>query len=204
MADKEASNCAWPGSDPLYISYHDKEWGIPELEDKALFAKLILDGAQAGLSWITILKKRQNYFDAFDGLDPEIMALYDEDKIQELLLNPGIVRNKLKVRAAVTNAQAYLRIVEREGSFSKYLWQFTDGKVIDNQLKNKSDYRATSPESDAMSKALKKEGFKFVGSTICYAFMEAVGMINDHLIGCECHKKCISEAKKMGLKISKR
>ena len=154
MTDNKTIRCPWPSDDPLYVSYHDLEWGIPELDDKALFAKLILDGAQAGLSWITILKKRQNYFDAFDGLDPEIMALYDEEKIQSLLLNAGIVRNKLKVRASVTNAQAYLKIVEQEGSFSKYLWQFTNGKVIVNHLKDASDYLATSPESDAMSKAL--------------------------------------------------
>lgn len=198
---KTLKRCYWPGDDPQYISYHDKEWGVPELEDKALFAKLILDGAQAGLSWITILRKRQNYFDAFDGLDPEIMASYDEEKIQELLQNPGIVRNKLKVRSAVTNAQAYLRIIEREGRFSEYLWQFTNGKVIVNHLKDMSDYKATSAESDAMSKALKKEGFKFVGSTICYAFMQAVGMVNDHLVDCFCHKKCCEEAIRMGLEL---
>jgi DNA-3-methyladenine glycosylase I len=200
MDSNTSKRCPWPGEIDIYIKYHDLEWGIPELDDKALFAKLILDGAQAGLSWITILKRRQNYYDAFDGLDPEIMAKYDEEKIEELLQNPGIIRNKLKVKSAVSNAKAYLKIVEREGSFSKYLWQFTDGKVIVNHLKDMSEYKATSPESDAMSKALKKEGFNFVGSTICYAFMQAVGMVNDHLVSCPQHQPCIEAAKESGLK----
>ncbi|MCP4122500.1 MAG: DNA-3-methyladenine glycosylase I [Bacteroidetes bacterium] len=190
--------CPWPGTDELYVRYHDKEWGVPVKDDKELFAKLILDGAQAGLSWITILRKTQNYFDAFDGLDPEKMALYGEDKIEELLQNPGIVRNRLKVRSAVTNAQAYLRIVEEQGSFSDYLWSFVNGKMEVNHIKTMSDYRANSPESDAMSKALKKRGFKFVGSTICYAFMQAVGMVNDHTAECFRHQECITIAKKVG------
>jgi DNA-3-methyladenine glycosylase I len=191
--------CPWPGKDELYIRYHDKEWGIPELADKALFAKLILDGAQAGLSWITILRRTQNYFDAFDGLDPEKMALYDTDKIELLLQDAGIIRNRLKVNAAVTNAQAYLKLVEEEGSFSEYLWRFTNGKVIVNQIKDQEGFMATSPESDAMSKDLKKRGFKFVGSTICYAFMQAVGMVNDHLTTCFRHQECIKAAKQVGL-----
>ncbi len=198
------TRCPWPGEDELYVRYHDKEWGVPELDSKALFAKLILDGAQAGLSWITILRKMQNYFDAFDGLDPEKMALYDEDKIHSLLQNPGIIRNRLKVRAAVTNAQAYLKLEEEEGSFSNYLWSFTNGKVIVNQLKGSEDYVATSPESDLMSKDLKKRGFKFVGSTICYAFMQAVGMVNDHLVDCFCYQSCIGAAQKMGLELDVR
>ncbi|MEZ5024869.1 MAG: DNA-3-methyladenine glycosylase I [Chitinophagales bacterium] len=200
----EKDRCPWPGKDELYVRYHDKEWGVPELDDKALFAKLILDGAQAGLSWITILRRTQNYFDAFDGLDPEKMALYKAEKIELLLQDAGIIRNRLKVNAAVTNAQAYLKLVEEEGSFSQYLWQFTNGKVIVNHIKDKGDFMATSPESDAMSKDLKKRGFKFVGSTICYAFMQAVGMVNDHLTTCFRHQECIKEAKQIGLELDKR
>ena len=176
--------CSWCGNDPIYVAYHDEEWGVPVYDSKDLFAKLILDGAQAGLSWITILKKRDNYYKAFDGLEPDKMALYTEAKIQELLQNEGIVRNKLKVRAAVTNAQAYLQLEEELGSFSDYLWSFVKHNPIDNALKSKDDFVATSPESYAMSKDLKKRGFKFVGSTICYAFMQAVGMVNDHVTDC--------------------
>lgn len=176
--------CSWCGDDPIYVKYHDEDWGVPVYDSKELFAKLILDGAQAGLSWITILKKRDNYYEAFDGLNPDKMALYDEKKIQELLQNEGIVRNKLKVNAAVTNAKAYLKIEEELGSFSDYLWSFVNGKPIVNSLNNMGDAQATSPESDAMSKDLKKRGFKFVGSTICYAFMQAVGMVNDHFTDC--------------------
>lgn len=180
----DKTRCSWCGTDPIYVKYHDEQWGVPVYDDKELFAKLILDGAQAGLSWITILKKQENYYQAFDGLDPDIMATYGEDKVQELLNNPGIVRNKLKVRAAITNAQAYLKLVEEKGSFSDYLWSFVDGKPIINARKSMADVPATSPESDALSKDLKKRGFKFVGSTIVYAFMQAVGMVNDHFIDC--------------------
>lgn len=176
--------CSWCGDDPTYVKYHDEDWGVPVYDSKELFAKLILDGAQAGLSWITILKKRDNYYKAFDGLNPDKMALYDDKKIQELLQNEGIVRNKLKVNAAVTNAKAFLKIEEELGSFSDYLWSFVNGEPIVNSLKNMGDAQATSPESDAMSKDLKKRGFKFVGSTICYAFMQAVGMVNDHFTDC--------------------
>ena len=178
------NRCSWCGTDPVYVKYHDELWGVPVYDSKDLFAKLILDGAQAGLSWITILKKWDGYYRAFDGLNPDIMAKYDEVKIQELIVDEGIVRNKLKIRAAVTNAQAYLKIEEELGSFSDYLWSFVDGKVIKNSLKDMSEAPATSPESDAMSKDLKKRGFKFVGTTICYAFMQAVGMINDHFTDC--------------------
>lgn len=184
------TRCPWPGKEPIYIKYHDEVWGVPIYNDKELFAKLILDGAQAGLSWITILKKQDNYYKAFDGLDPEKMALYDENKYQELLNNSGIIRNKLKIKAAITNAQAYLKITKKEGDFSKFLWDFVGGKPIVNSYKKMSDVPATSSESDAMSKALKKHGFKFVGSTICYAFMQAVGMINDHAVDCFRHKEC--------------
>lgn len=180
----DKTRCSWCGTDPIYVKYHDEQWGVPVYDDKELFAKLILDGAQAGLSWITILKKQENYYQAFDGLNPEVMATYGEDKVQELLQNPGIVRNKLKVRAAITNAQAYLKLVEEKGSFSDYLWSFVDGKPIVNARKSMADVPATSPESDALSKDLKKRGFKFVGSTIVYAFMQAVGMVNDHFVDC--------------------
>lgn len=180
----ESTRCTWCGTDPIYVKYHDEQWGVPVYDDKELFAKLILDGAQAGLSWITILKKTENYYKAFDGLDPEKIALYNEDKIQALLQDAGIVRNKLKIRAAVTNAQAYLKIIEQEGSFSKYLWKFVGDKPIVNSFKDMSEVPATSPESDLLSKDLKKRGFKFVGSTIVYAFMQAVGMVNDHFTSC--------------------
>lgn len=176
--------CSWCGEDPLYVRYHDEQWGVPVFDDKELFAQLILEGAQAGLSWITILRKKDGYHRAFDGLTPEIMAHYQETKIQELLKEEGIVRNKLKIRAAVTNAQAYLKLSEEEGSFSNFLWSFVaqDGKKSSLQSKKKA--LVNSPESEKMSKELKKRGFKFVGSTICYAFMQAVGMVNDHDLDC--------------------
>ena len=176
--------CPWPVNDPLYLSYHDKEWGVPIYDDQLLLAKLILDGAQAGLSWITILRKRENYWAAFDNFDPEKMARYDDAKIAELLANPGIIRNKLKINSAIKNAQAYLRLRDEGISFSDFLWLFVGGKPIDNHLQTPADYIAVSPESEAMSKALKKRGFNFVGPTICYAFMQAVGMVNDHLVTC--------------------
>jgi DNA-3-methyladenine glycosylase I len=176
--------CAWPGDDPLYVAYHDEEWGVPVYNDQALFAKLLLDGAQAGLSWITILRKRENYYAAFDDFDPEKMACYDDAKIAELLTNPGIVRNKLKVNAFVKNAQAYLKLQEEWGSFSDYLWGFVERKPIVNTWKTMTDLPATSAEAEAMSKDLKKRGFSFVGPTICYAFMQAVGMVNDHTVDC--------------------
>jgi DNA-3-methyladenine glycosylase I len=176
--------CAWPGDDPLYLAYHDEEWGLPEFGDRALFAKLLLDGAQAGLSWITILRKRQNYYQAFDHFDPEKMARYDDDKVAELLANPGIVRNRLKVNAFIQNAQAYLKLQQDLGSFREYLWDFVDGKPMVNRWKTMAELPATSPQSEAMSKDLKKRGFSFVGPTICYAFMQAVGMVNDHTTDC--------------------
>ena len=176
--------CSWPGNDPEYIRYHDEDWGVPVTDPKELFAKLILDGAQAGLSWITILKKRPSYYIAFDGLDPEKMAHYDEKKIAWLLENPGIVRNRLKIEAAVTNARAYLELRDRGIDFSTYLWKFVDYHPKWNAFADKSDVPAFTPESDAMSKSLRKDGFKFVGSTICYAFMQAVGLVQDHLTTC--------------------
>ncbi|MBT3338035.1 MAG: DNA-3-methyladenine glycosylase I [Anaerolineae bacterium] len=177
--------CPWPTNDPIYTKYHDEEWGVPVYDDQLLLAKLILDGAQAGLSWITILKKRENYWAAFDNFDPEKMARYDDRKFEELMGNAGIVRNRQKINSAIKNAQAYLRLREETGeSFSNYLWGFVGGKPIVNVLKTDADYLAISPESEAMSKDLKKRGFNFVGPTICYAFMQAVGMVNDHLVSC--------------------
>jgi DNA-3-methyladenine glycosylase I len=186
----EITRCAWPGDEPLYIQYHDEEWGVPEYDDQPLFAKLILDGAQAGLSWITILRKRDNYWAAFDQFDPQKIARYDEAKIAELLANPGIVRNKLKVNSAVKNARAYLEIMEQEGSFSDYLWQFVDGRPLQHNYNDLSQIPAETAESQAMSKALKSRGFNFVGPTICYAFMQAVGMVNDHVTSCFRHAEC--------------
>ncbi|HEU5071912.1 MAG TPA: DNA-3-methyladenine glycosylase I [Verrucomicrobiae bacterium] len=176
--------CSWCLSEDIYVRYHDEEWGVPEHDDQKLFAKLILDGAQAGLSWITILKKRENYYRAFDQFNPEKMARYSEKKIAALLADPGIVRNRLKVNAAVTNARAYLKLREELGSFDRFLWQFTGGKTKRNVWKSPGQLPARTVESDAMSKALQQRGFKFVGSTICYAFMQAVGMVNDHRVDC--------------------
>ncbi len=187
---EEKIRCEWCGTDPLYVAYHDEEWGVPEFDDRQLFAKLILDGAQAGLSWITILRKRENYWAAFDGFDPEKIARYDEQKIAELLQNPGIVRNRLKVQSAVKNAQGFLQIMEEHGSFSDYLWQFVDGRPIQNPWRTLADFPAETAESRAMSKGLKSYGFNFVGPTICYAFMQAVGMVNDHVIDCFRDAEC--------------
>ncbi len=176
--------CAWCGDDPLYVQYHDNVWGVPVYDDQQLFAKLILDGAQAGLSWITILRKQENYYAAFDNFDPEKIARYDDEKIAELLQNPGIVRNRLKVESAVKNAKGYLKIKEEHGSFSDFLWQFVGGKPIQNSWTSMGELPAKTAESEAMSKALKKWGFNFVGPTIVYAFMQAVGMVNDHVVDC--------------------
>lgn len=186
---ESVNRCAWCGTDPLYVQYHDEEWGVPIYDDQQLLAKLILDGAQAGLSWITILRKRDNYWQAFDQFDPEKMARYDDAKIAELLQNPGIVRNRLKVQSAVKNARGYLVIQEKQGSFSDFLWQFVDGRPIQNSWQTLNEIPAETAESRAMSKALKKEGFSFVGPTIVYAFMQAVGMVNDHVITCFRHKQ---------------
>ncbi|NQU30955.1 MAG: DNA-3-methyladenine glycosylase I [Anaerolineae bacterium] len=176
--------CPWPTNDPLYIRYHDEEWGLPVHDERKLLAKLILDGAQAGLSWITILRKRENYWEAFDQFDAEKMARYDEKKIAELMGNAGIVRNRQKINSTIKNAQSYLRLKDELGSFDDYLWGFVGGKPIINTLQTEKDYLAISPESEAMSKDLKKRGFSFVGPTICYAFMQAVGMVNDHVVSC--------------------
>lgn len=178
--------CAWANASSLEQAYHDQEWGQPVHDDRLLFESLILDGAQAGLSWSLILSKRENYRKAFDHFDAEKIARYSEKKIAALLANPGIVRNRLKVRSAVSNAQAFLAVQKGHGSFERYIWQFVDGQPIQNAWKTDLDVPATSAESDTMSKDLKKRGFKFVGSTICYAYMQAMGMVNDHTI--RCHK----------------
>lgn len=181
------TRCEWCLESELYRDYHDTEWGVPVWEDCLLFEMLILEGAQAGLSWITILKKRENYRRLYDGFDPAKIAAYEDTKVAELLADAGIVRNRLKVAASIGNAQAYLRIVEREGAFAPWLWQFVEGAPIQNSWETLTEVPVSTPESDAMSQALKKEGFKFVGTTICYAFMQAVGMVNDHTTDCFRH-----------------
>jgi len=180
--------CSWvPEDDSLYKQYHDHEWGVPVYDDRKLFEMLVLEGAQAGLSWITVLKKRENYREAFEYFDAEKIIQYDENKIASLLENPGIIRNKLKINSVVTNAKARIEIQEEGHSFSDYLWQFVDGKPIINQWKTHNQIPVSTPESDAMSKDLEKRGFKFIGTTICYAFMQAVGMVNDHTTDCFCY-----------------
>ena len=176
--------CTWCEKDDLYRKYHDQEWGVPVYDDATIFEFLILETFQAGLSWHTILKKRENFRVAFDNFDYIKIAQYQEDKIQELLLDAGIIRNKLKVYSAVTNAQNFIKIQEEFGSFSKYIWAFTDGKPIDNKPQTLKEITATTPLSDAISKDLKKRGFKFVGSTVVYAHMQATGMVNDHVEDC--------------------
>ncbi len=178
--------CPWCEGFELYRDYHDTEWGVPVRDARELFELLILEGAQAGLSWSTVLKKRESYRQAFDGFDPEIIASYDDKKVAELLNNPGIIRNKLKVAATVTNAKSYLALKNDGKSFSDFVWQFVGHKPIQNKCLSMADVPAKTSESDAMSQALLKAGFKFVGSTICYAFMQASGMVNDHLV--ECHR----------------
>ncbi|HET8837361.1 MAG TPA: DNA-3-methyladenine glycosylase I [Flavobacteriaceae bacterium] len=185
--DSNKTKCIWCKGDDLYENYHDKEWGVPVYDDKKLFEFLILETFQAGLSWITILRKRENFREAFDDFNYEKIANYSEEKIQELLQNPGIIRNKLKVRAAVSNAKAFMEIQKEFGSFSKYIWKFVDGKAIQNRWKNHQEVPANTPLSDKLSKELKKRGFKFVGTTVIYAHMQATGMVNDHSIECFRH-----------------
>jgi DNA-3-methyladenine glycosylase I len=182
--------CNWCKGDELYESYHDHEWGVPNYDDQSLFEFLMLEGAQAGLSWITILRKREGYRKAFDGFDPVKIARYRPARIEKLLGNPAIVRNRLKVESAVTNARTYLDIVEREGSFSDYIWRFVDHRPKLNRRRSMSNVPATTEASNEMSKVLKKEGFRFVGPTICYAYMQATGMVNDHLVSCFRHEAC--------------
>ncbi|HLI05370.1 MAG TPA: DNA-3-methyladenine glycosylase I [Ktedonobacteraceae bacterium] len=176
--------CAWALSSQQYIEYHDNEWGVPVHDDRKLFEMLILEGVQAGLSWSLILKKRAGYFQAFDGFDAHKIARYDDRKVQELLANPEIVRNRLKIQAAIQNARAFLALQSRYGSFDAFLWQFVGGQPRQNAWQTLQDIPASTDESDAMSKELKRQGFTFVGTTICYAFMQAIGMVNDHIVEC--------------------
>lgn len=182
--------CRW-ATNPLSIAYHDSEWGVPQHDDRVLFEFLILEGAQAGLSWDTILKKRENYRAAFDGFDPAKIARYSPAKVQTLLRNQGIVRNRLKIASAIANAKAFLAVQKEFGSFARYIWQFVGGKQRVNQWRLGQKLPARTAESDAISKDLKKRGFNFVGSTICYAFMQATGMVNDHVVECFRHAECI-------------
>ncbi|MEJ1958046.1 MAG: DNA-3-methyladenine glycosylase I [Nitrosomonadales bacterium] len=184
MHDITKHRCAWAGKDPLYCAYHDEEWGVPLHDERMLFEFLILEGAQAGLSWITILKKRAAYRAAFDNFDPERIARYDANKIESLLQDAGIVRNRLKINAAINNAQRFLEVQDKFGSFDAFVWQFVGGKPKQNCWRGLAEIPASTPESDAMSKELKRRGFKFVGSTICYAHMQATGMVNDHTVDC--------------------
>jgi DNA-3-methyladenine glycosylase I len=186
MADN-LSCCEWPGNDPQMRDYHDTEWGVVVRDDRALFAKLELDGFQAGLSWKTILHRRDHFLRVFEDFEPVRLAAWDESRIQAALLDPGIIRNRAKVRAAVTNAQAYLDMAAAGTSFSEFLWSFVGGRTIDHRFTSLSQLPTESAESQAMSKALKKAGFRFCGPTICYAFMQAVGMVNDHMVHCVRH-----------------
>lgn len=181
------TRCAWVTEDPLYIRYHDEEWGQPCYDDQKLFEMLILEGMQAGLSWITVLRKRENFREAFDGFSASQIAQYDDAKREQLMANPGIIRNRLKIKATVQNAQQFLAVQQEYGSFSDFIWQFVGGQPKVNHWQLIGQVPATTPESDAMSKALRKRGFNFVGSTICYAFMQATGMVNDHTVDCFLH-----------------
>jgi len=186
---KIINRCDWCGDDPLYQKYHDEEWGVPTFDDKTLFEFLILEGAQAGLSWITVLRKRENYRKAFHQFNPEKIARYSENKIQRLKLDAGIIRNDLKIRSAVTNAQCYIELCNEKGSLSNYLWDFVEGKPIKNHWQSMKMIPANTTLSDTISKDLKKRGFKFVGSTIIYAYMQSMGLVNDHLVSCHCYEK---------------
>lgn len=192
---EKPKRCPWAGDSAIYIEYHDKEWGRPERDDRKLFEMLILEGMQAGLSWITVLKKRESYRAAFDNFDPEKIARYDEAKVEELMANPGIIRNRLKIKATITNAQAFLKFTREQGSFSAMLWRYVDNTPIVNHLASLDEAVASTPLSDRISKDLKKMGFKFVGSTIIYAFMQAVGMVNDHLTDCIIYRELAEKEK---------
>jgi DNA-3-methyladenine glycosylase I len=182
---EEICRCPWVDlTKPDYIEYHDKEWGVPVYDDRLIFEFLSLESAQAGLSWYTVLKKRENYRLAFENFEPQKVAKFNEARVEKLLLNPGIIRNRLKIESMINNARRFLEVQKESGSFAKYIWGFVGGKPIVNNIRKLSDYNATSPESDALSKDLKKRGFKFMGSTICYAHMQATGMVNDHLVDC--------------------
>ena len=184
MGGNEKIRCRWAGNLPIYIDYHDNEWGRPEHNDGKLFEMLILEGMQAGLSWITVLKKREAFREAFDGFDPKTVALYNDKKIEELMANAGIIRNRLKINAAIVNAKLFLEIAEKHGSFDKFIWSYVDYAPITGHWEKIEDMPASTPLSDKISKDLKKIGFKFVGSTIIYSFMQAIGMVNDHITDC--------------------
>ncbi|NWH09300.1 MAG: DNA-3-methyladenine glycosylase I [Alphaproteobacteria bacterium] len=191
--------CPWPGHDPLYVSYHDDEWGVPEFDHRALYEKLILDGFQAGLSWITILRKRQAFREAFDGFNPEKIARYTDKKVEKLLANAGIIRHRGKIEGAVKNARAYLEIMEKEpGGFSAFVWSHVDGRPLQNAIKSIAEAPTESPMSQKLSKALKARGFVFCGPTIIYAYAQAIGMVNDHLVTCFRHEACAALAKGLG------
>ncbi len=184
MRSGEARRCAWVGSEALYVEYHDREWGVPVHDDRLLFEFLVLEGAQAGLSWLTVLRKREHYRRAFNQFDPARVARYGDERIERLMLDPGIIRNRLKIQAAIRNAQAFLEVQQALGSFAAYLWRFVDGEPRQNAWRKQAEVPARTAESDALSKDLVRRGFKFVGSTICYAHMQATGMVNDHTIDC--------------------
>jgi DNA-3-methyladenine glycosylase I len=189
MSEMPAS-CPWPGTDPLYIAYHDEEWGVPERDDRALYEKLVLDGFQAGLSWITILRKREAFRNAFDGFDPERIACYSKRKIEALMRDQGIVRNRMKIEGAIASAKAWLKIMETGAGFAPFLWDFVGGKPLVNRYKRMNQIPAETDLSRTISKELKAQGFKFCGPTIIYAFMQATGMVNDHLVSCPRHEAC--------------
>jgi DNA-3-methyladenine glycosylase I len=194
MSKAEAKRCPWSGSDPLYIAYHDEEWGVPKSDPRALFEKLVLEGFQAGLSWITILRKREAFRRAFDGFAPEKIARYSKKKVEALMRDEGIVRNRAKIEGTILSARAWLDIMERSPGFAAYLWDFVEGKPIINRFRSIKEIPAETELSRAVSKDLKARGFKFCGPTIVYAFMQATGMVNDHLVGCPRHEAC----KKLG------
>ena len=194
------TRCPWPGEDPFYVAYHDTEWGVPEYDDRALYEKLILDGFQAGLSWITILRKRDNFRAAFDDFRPEKIARYNEKKVHALMQDAGIVRNRAKIEGAIGSAKGYLKIMEEGAGFSKFLWDFVDGRPIVNTFRTHGSVPPSTPLSAKISKELASRGFKFVGPTIIYAFMQATGMVNDHLLSCFCHEACKSKLRAPRLK----
>ena len=193
LHDDGRHRCDWPGVDPLYVAYHDTEWGVPERDSRALFEKLLLDGFQAGLSWITILRKRDAFRAAFDGFDPAIIARYDAAKVESLMADAGIVRNRAKIESAIKSARVYLAIEEKQG-FANYLWNYVDGRPLQGRLRHMGEMKAETDLSKKISKDLKAAGFNFCGPTIVYAFMQAVGMVNDHLVGCYRHAECAAMA----------
>ena len=194
------TRCPWPQQDPLYVAYHDTEWGVPEYDDRALYEKLVLDGFQAGLSWITILRKRENFRRAFDGFEPAKIARYTSRKIEKLMQDSGIVRNRMKIEGAVLSARAYLEVMEKGSGFARLLWDFLDGKPKLNKFRSTAQVPAETELSRRISKQLARRGFKFCGPTIVYAFMQATGMVNDHLVNCFCHENCAGKRRASRLK----